>query len=257
METFITVNNTEYTVEFLLNAVKHYNEHLNKLNTPPLNEDIWKEIMLRSTSNTLKNLCLAHKICHGIYTNMTFWKDKFAHDSLPPLIVMKKYKVGNHHINVISSMNKLPKINEYILSYNKMFSYRMIAIKFANNMQIAKKRILSYYQADIEYIGQALWLPRKMIKYVMDEKYNDCILGFGYKKKKFYMEMTKDVEEDELSDEENKPIKKHLTKKEFIDYFTLMLYYESDYKYFDIGELTMDDLLRSTKQAKKVFPHWK
>lgn len=135
--TFITLNNTVYTVDFLLNTVKHYNEHLNKTNTPTLNEDIWKEIMLRSASKTLKNLCLTHKICHVIYTTMQFWKDKFTHDSLPPLIVLKKYKVGKHRINV-PSMKKLPKINEYILSYNKMFSYRNIAIKFANNMIITK-----------------------------------------------------------------------------------------------------------------------
>lgn len=96
-----------------------------------------------------------------------------------------------------------------------------------------------------------------MIKYVMNERYNECIFGFGYKKKKFYMRITKDVEDDEKSDEDNKPISKYLTRKEFVNYFTLMLYYESDYQYFDIGELTMDDLLRSTKQVKNIFLNWK
>lgn len=260
METLIAVDNNYYTVDFLLNAVKHYKEFLSTANIPSLNDDIWKEIMLKSTSNTLKTLCLTHKVCYKIYINMNFWIDKFAHDSLPPLIVMKRYKVGKHKIHVPSSMRKLPEINKYVLAYNKMFSYHAVARKFANNMMIAKKKCklsVSWFQVDIEYIDTSLWLPQIMIKYIMNDLDNRSILAFGYKEKKFYMQLNKDVEESEERLEKNKPLKMYISKQEFIYYFTLMLYYESDYEYFDIGDvLRVDDLLRGTKKIKSIFPKW-
>lgn len=243
----------EYSNDFLRNAIALYNKFILETNIPSLNKDCWREIMLRSKSNTIRNLCIVNKMCYDIYMSMEFWALLFKYNEIPPLLIYKNYKINGKSINVPTTMKRLPLINKYVLAFDKMYSYYMIAQKLVHHMTLTKK--ITYLNPDIKNLSKSLWLPEKMIAHIYNIKdvVNDTDdLYLKLIKNKFYLKFDNGVKENR--------VKIHVNKYEFINYLTWMFYYESDYEYFDIdtdkGSLNIDDLFRGTKRIKKIFPTW-
>lgn len=241
----------EYTNEFLRDAINNYKQ-LNTPQPPPLNDDIWMEIMFCSTANTLKNLCLTHKTCHKIYMDKTFWKNKFAHDASPPLIIMTELSSRmktNPWVYIPSSMKKLPNINEYVSHYKKMIQFRNIAMNVA--LRIKGKKL--YLLALVEAHETLLWLPSIIIDYFIDNISlcaGELNLYFSFDNEHGFCISVNNAQLNNL-------LRVPVSQNEFIDYFTLLLYYESDYSKFRItdGEykLNIQDLKRNTDKVKLLF----
>lgn len=233
--------NDEYDCNFLRDAIKNYKNIQILQSIPPLNYDMWKEIMLKSSTITLKNLCLANKLCHQIYTDKIFWQDKFHHDSLPLLDIK---------IN----------INKYVVEYSKMLKYRVIAVNIANNMINAKK--LTRFFVQVKNISKMLWLPSWMIKPITTNYGMKIGLYFGIdtKDNKFYIEINKYI----CPCDGSKLFNQYIDYTEFTDIITLLFYYESDDKYFNLqdentdgkGTIEMKDFTEHTRMVKKYFPIW-
>jgi len=219
-----------------------------------------KEILLQSNSKTIKNLCLTNKVFKEFCNDKVFWHDKFEIDQLPQLVIVKTHQHKGHKLQIPMTMKQLPKnINKWIATYDKMLNCRHIAIKFVNN--IIETKTFTNFSTVVD-VHMALWLPKSMNDYVMNDEQLEILLYFEYTDYKFYIELIKS--EEESSDEESfrKPssLKIELSKDEFIMYLTLLFYYEGDDEEFMLEDqegryLHMKDLYQS-KRIKKYFSNW-
>lgn len=167
MET-VVFEGKEYTSDFLRNAIEHYNLLLVIKNIPLLHTDIWREIMLHCSANTLKNLCLTHKISYKLYNGKIFWKDKFDYDALPQLVIYRKYKVGSIYYKTHRKYRK-PNIAK---AYPKMLIFHDIAVQFINTRVLTGQ--LTYFIVIVKNIDLLFWLPSNIIEYNMYARGQKC-----------------------------------------------------------------------------------
>lgn len=253
----IYINNVAYTEEELIKMVNYYHEHVTNVSKiPKINNDIMKEILLRGTSNTIKNLCLTDTTYKKICSDNAFWHDKFEHDQLPQLVIIKTHKHKGHDLQIPRTMKYLPKtINKWMIAYDKMLKSHNIAVKLVDNILDTKE--FTEFTPVID-IHMALWLPKAMIDYVNNDDSHEINLYFEITDDKFYLELITSEEEDS-EDENASSLKLQLSKTEFINYLTLLLYYQGDDEDFMLSDgddvsYFKDDLL-NTGLMKKKFPN--
>lgn len=260
-----------YTKEELIKMVRYYHNHViessNEHTTfkestkspsiPELNNDVIKEIMLNATSNTIKNMCLTNKSAIQLCNNRQFWHDKFNHDSLPQLIVVKKHY--DKKLVIQSEMKKIPQnAKQWILSYDKMLKSYHLADKLVTNI-INTKRFTNFMTT--ENAKNMLWLPKSMLNVLKNEP-RKIYLYFAFKKKKYYLSLSaRHIQEQYDSESENDDVgdKIYVSKKEFIHYLTLLMYYINhniDFIDTETAFFNLKDLKNSTKKIKIYFPDW-
>lgn len=212
-----------YTEDELIKMVNYYHRHVtNIVKIPQLNNDMMKEILLHSTSKIIKNLCLTNKVFKEFCNDKTFWYDKFDHDQLPQLVIIKKHEHMGHKLTIPKEMKQLPKnINQWIMAYDKMTQCHNIAIKLIDN--IIKEKIFTEFNAASSDVHMSLWLPKSMIDYVMNDDRHEILLYFEITDNNFYLELITS-EETSDSDEDSSRLKLKVSKKDFIMYLTLLFY---------------------------------
>lgn len=94
MEPFnlIYIDDVGYTKEELRVMVNYYKKYVLPSNIPGLNDDTLGEIMIHTTPDTLKSLCLTNKQAYKICLGSEFWQYKFTYDQLPQLVVVRTHK---------------------------------------------------------------------------------------------------------------------------------------------------------------------
>src|SRR5436305_1449728 len=85
------LNGVSYSEEELTKMVEYYHNHVT-FKQPWLNNDMIGEIMLRSTSKTIKNLCLINKSAYKYC--QCFWDEYFKQHSFQILIPRKVIPTG-------------------------------------------------------------------------------------------------------------------------------------------------------------------
>ena len=263
IEELIYLEGKAYTKEELIKMVNYYHEHVILPSMiPELNNDIIKEIMFNANAQTLKSLCLTNKAANQYCNDNNFWKDKFQHDHLPNLVIIKKHQAKGHKLEIPSTMKRLPKnIKQWLNAYVLMFSSNQIAIKLVNN--IISTNIFNYFQVNVD-IQLALWLPKVMIDYIVNDDQHEIDLYFEIKNNKFYLELITQMEEE---DENTTALKIEVSRQEFINYLTMLLYYQGNDENFGLMEvedeendryLHMKDFkgTKGTKHIKSFFSNW-
>lgn len=236
----IYLEGTGYTKEELIKMVNYYHQHVTiPSQIPELNNDMMKEIMLNASSNTIKNLCLTNKVTNQICNDKIFWHDKFEHDQLPHLVIIKKHQdAKGNSLQIPSNMKRLPtNVNKWLNAYDKMKRCNEMAIDFVD--YILKNKKFTSFTA-IVFIHFSLWLPKNMIDFIVNDSQHEINLYFEVKNNKFNMELIKQIEEDEIDEEYR--VKMKLSQKEFIYYLTLLFYYEGDDEEFGIEEDEGDEI---------------
>lgn len=165
-------------------------------------------------------------------------------------------------------MKRLPKnIHSWIKTYNKMLLSHQLAVKFLSNI-LATKRFINFF---VSTNHDMLWLPRNMINFIINNNDHEILLYFETKftnnQPNFYIQLivTLNGEDDDL-----KNLEIQCSKQEFINYLTLLIYYEDENTVFieDIEYEEDDDVVtpneflsiralkNETLALKEFFPYW-
>ncbi len=254
-ENIIYLEGIAYTEEELIKMVKYHKENYTKP-SPHLNNDMYKEIMLNASPNTIKNLCLTNKTTNDICNSIEFWYDKFTFDNLPHPVLIKKHQ--GHKLVIPPKMKKLPKTtDEWINAYKKMLESYRLAVKLENN--IVDTNQFKDFTVNVRS-QDMLWLPQNMVDKIKEVDSHEINIYFSIKDNNYFLELIIQQEEDEELDY----IRIQLTRKEFINYLTLLFYYHIDEEDFLLNnepdeedeDVFMKNDLMNNKKMKKYFPKW-
>ncbi len=242
IDRLIYINGKVYTEEELLPMINYYIKHVILPTTiPELNKDVLKEILLKSTPNTIKNMCLVNKNLYLIGNSKQFWIEKFNQLPLPQVLPL--------------SIKDWVKINQKML-----FNYNL-ANKLVKN--IIKYKRFTRFGCLETHVVKMTWLPKKIVDAV--KKYNKSSLttaNFNIKNNQFEISLT-------FVYGEHDDIIASMDKMEFIKYLTLLFYYHGKEKDFQLGEIFDDDTwedafvftyneltVKEYNYIKKLFPTW-
>ncbi len=212
-ENVIYVKGKGYTEEELFNMINYYTEHVTlPSKIPELNQDVMKEILIKSTPNTIKNMCLTNKNTNLICNSKQFWVEKFNQLPLPLSLPLS--------------------VNKWIKTYNKMLFNYNIANKLVDN--IIKYKKFTRFAALETNIRKMTWFPKKIVDAV--KKYKELPMGeiFNIENNRFEIGL-------EFADGEQEDIIVSMDKMEFIKYLTLLFYYHGEENDFELVENRKDD----------------
>lgn len=248
--------------------VNYYTEHVtNVAKIPSLNDDVIKEIMLNASMPTIKNLCLTNKAANQYCSSHRFWQEKFKHDHLPPLVVIKKHKDDKGiKLEIPSRMKRLPKtVKKWMEVYDKMLWCHQLASKLIDH--IIATNIFNEFTANVDE-RRLLWLPISMVDYIKNDDQHVINIYFNIGKI-FSLQMI--VQDEESEDDENQGTDQtiEMSRQEITAYLTWLFYYEGhdpDFMLTSDGEedaydnldkiLGMNDFKKPDKHIKSYFPKW-
>ena len=189
----LTINSTKSTYNNLVKEVDiSLLEH---------NRDIYYNIMLNSDFKTMQLLCITNNTFNIIYNDKHFWNEKFNKD----------YKL-------IQLQNNMNTKDEYKKTY--------IANITANNLievmlllEESSCHFADFYISEYIDITNLYWLPKNILKYT----HIDGLLEFRVCSNTFTISL-------KLFIDNQMKIKEieYLSKTEFVDFFTILLYHYSD-----------------------------
>ncbi len=208
-----------YTEDELVKMVNYYKDHT--IIPPKLNDDIYKEILLRSSPDAIKNLSLSNKNIYNICKNLNFWTDKFIYDNIPHLNIIHNHEYKGRILYVNTKMKKLPNnVNKWIIAYRKMLKYHALALKLEYNIINNKKYKRFTWDIDVSYM---LWLPNNILDIIIRHyKRNDIDIFFSFENDNYYILLIS------VKEKKNVIISKNIiTQEEFIYYLTLLYYYHN------------------------------
>lgn len=181
-------NNIVYSKDDLIKMINYYNQHHIKL--PQLNNDIYKEIILRCHIKMFKNLSLINKLFYHIINNKELWKEQLKLYNFP-LINLDPVK------NIRHWREQYSLLNEYKSLVNKLLNY-MIKNNFCK------------FNSNIDPFSTP-WLPKELI---FSSNYLNLVV-YNISSDKYWMDIT--------YGRLPSPVK--LTKNEFIHQIILLFYY--------------------------------
>ena len=231
------INQEYYTEEELIKMIHYYKINvLEPSKIPPLNNDVMREIMLRMTSNSIKNMALVNKVTNHIA--LTFWKDKLKFDNLPQLLTTIPTTIGKHL--------------EY---YKDILFYNCSVIKLLNNIILTK----TFTKFSTDFKGNSLLkFPTSITKHLdLNERAFILFEITIDKDVQYYLQLNTFVDQFILKENIFDPIE--FTRKEFILYLTTILYSNKDDHHFSLSS-TGDKyiLIKDFKsnRIKRYFPNW-
>ncbi|HSW76687.1 MAG TPA: hypothetical protein VLG50_06565 [Candidatus Saccharimonadales bacterium] len=242
----IEIKGKSYTEDELFDMIQYY---ITQHRSVELNEDTLRLIMLNSNFDSLQNICLTNKLANKICNTVDFWKEKFILDELPLPISSKDYnKLDKKYRS--KRMHSLKNVHDWITAYKQMYVNYQLVLKLINHINKTDIfSILTFHDLlnRKEYFIVNLIIPNTINK---NDNYSisydiDIII--------FIIHL---YDEDE---NEEKDI--FITKEQYISILTYLFYYygEDNFNLYDFNEeieLSFNDLTKSTKKIKKVFPFW-
>ena len=105
-----------------------------------LNNDIIMEIMIRSTTNTIKSLCLTNKRIYSLGYNTLFRKNKYEY------LLTNDYQV----------FEKSHNLNQWLNNYKKMANCKNLAVQWIDYIMDSFE--FNFFAATVD-VPSLLWLP--------------------------------------------------------------------------------------------------